>query len=161
MLKLPTVSLGMPSVNLSSLKQRLQDAARASLETNKRPMAVEMQDFSRRSIERENDVDLTVNLVNHDDLHDDLNDLHDNREDSESSSRDSRSDTPEKSEKEILISKILELQRTVEDVENKVLRVRQQNLQLEAENLVISDYILNLMRSSETFQEMRDSFFDL
>eukprot|EP00088_Acartia_fossae_P054374 TRINITY_DN6240_c0_g1_i12.p1 TRINITY_DN6240_c0_g1~~TRINITY_DN6240_c0_g1_i12.p1 ORF type:complete len:145 (-),score=30.04 TRINITY_DN6240_c0_g1_i12:156-590(-) len=134
-------------LNLSSLRQRIQEVA--GLET-KQPIIVEMQDFSRKAFDRENeDIDLTVNLVDQQ--------TQENTEniDCDKEAGDLSTENTE-SEKDILIRKIVELQRTVEDVENKVIKVRQQNAQLEAENLVISDYILNLMRTSDTFQHLND-----
>ncbi|KAL3319995.1 hypothetical protein Ciccas_001322 [Cichlidogyrus casuarinus] len=58
----------------------------------------------------------------------------------------------EKEEKHRLISQILELQHTLEDLSTRVDTVKKENYKLKAENQILGQYIENLMNSSSIFQ---------
>eukprot|EP00118_Oscarella_pearsei_P028887 m.3201 g.3201 ORF g.3201 m.3201 type:complete len:168 (+) comp9130_c0_seq1:252-755(+) len=58
----------------------------------------------------------------------------------------------ENEEKARLISEILELQNTLEDLSQRVQSVKEANMKFKSENQVLSQYIDNLMSSSTTFQ---------
>jgi len=55
-------------------------------------------------------------------------------------------------EKARLISQVLELQNTLEDLSSKVDNVKEENLRLRSENQVLGQYIENLMTASQVFQ---------
>merc|ERR1711983_600226 len=55
-------------------------------------------------------------------------------------------------EKARLISQVLELQNTLEDLSSKVDNVKEENLRLKSENQVLGQYIENLMTASQVFQ---------
>ncbi|CAK9304301.1 unnamed protein product [Gordionus sp. m RMFG-2023] len=55
-------------------------------------------------------------------------------------------------EKAKLISRILELQNTLEDISLRVDAVKEENLRLKSENQVLGQYIENLMAASSVFQ---------
>lgn len=58
----------------------------------------------------------------------------------------------EAEEKSRLISQVLELQNTLEDLSQRVDSVKEENLKLKSENLVLGQYIENLMSASSVFQ---------
>jgi uncharacterized protein (DUF3084 family) len=58
----------------------------------------------------------------------------------------------EAEEKAHLISQILELQSTLEDLSRRVESVTEENMKFKSENQVLAQYIENLMASSNTFQ---------
>lgn len=55
-------------------------------------------------------------------------------------------------EKARLISQVLELQNTLDDLTNRVDAVKEENLKLRSENSVLGQYIENLMQASAVFQ---------
>lgn len=55
-------------------------------------------------------------------------------------------------EKTRLISQVLELQNTLEDLSARVDAVKEENLKLKSENQVLGQYIENLMSASSVFQ---------
>lgn len=55
-------------------------------------------------------------------------------------------------EKARLISQVLELQNTLDDLTNRVDAVKEENLKLRSENTVLGQYIENLMQASAVFQ---------
>ncbi|KAG7517974.1 hypothetical protein JOB18_021437 [Solea senegalensis] len=55
-------------------------------------------------------------------------------------------------EKTKLISQVLELQHTLEDLSARVDGVKEENLKLKSENQVLGQYIENLMSASSVFQ---------
>ena len=59
-------------------------------------------------------------------------------------------------EKARLISQVLELQNTLEDLSSKVDNVKEENLRLRSENQVLGQYIENLMTASQVFQTTED-----
>jgi len=68
-------------------------------------------------------------------------------------SLDSGSVTPdEHEEKARLISQVLELQNTLDDLSQRVDSVKEENLKLRSENQVLGQYIENLMSASSVFQ---------
>jgi len=68
-------------------------------------------------------------------------------------SLDSGSVTPdEHEEKARLISQVLELQNTLDDLSTRVDSVKEENLKLKSENQVLGQYIENLMSASSVFQ---------
>ncbi|GFT05722.1 short coiled-coil protein B [Nephila pilipes] len=58
----------------------------------------------------------------------------------------------EMEEKTRLISQVLELQNTLEDLSQRVDSVKEENLKLKSENQVLGQYIENLMSASNVFQ---------
>merc|ERR1719334_1295173 len=58
----------------------------------------------------------------------------------------------EQEEKARLISQVLELQNTLEDLTSRVDKVKEENLKLKSENTVLGQYIENLMQASHVFQ---------
>ena len=58
----------------------------------------------------------------------------------------------EQEEKARLISQVLELQNTLDDLTSRVDRVKEENLRLKSENTVLGQYIENLMQASQVFQ---------
>ncbi|XP_044741468.1 uncharacterized protein LOC123302563 [Chrysoperla carnea] len=58
----------------------------------------------------------------------------------------------EQEEKARLISQVLELQNTLDDLSRRVDSVKEENLKLRSENQVLSQYIENLMSASSVFQ---------
>uniref|UniRef100_A0A336K0L4 CSON011066 protein n=1 Tax=Culicoides sonorensis TaxID=179676 RepID=A0A336K0L4_CULSO len=69
----------------------------------------------------------------------DVNDLQDNTPD-------------EQEEKARLITQVLELQNTLDDLSQRVDSVKEENLKLKSENQVLNQYIENLMSASSVFQ---------
>lgn len=62
-------------------------------------------------------------------------------------------DSPdEKEEKARLITQVLELQNTLDDLSQRVDSVKEENLKLRSENQVLAQYIENLMSASSVFQ---------
>lgn len=60
--------------------------------------------------------------------------------------------SPEITEKEELISHILELQNTLHDLSQRVNSVKEENSRLKSENQVLNKYIENLMVTSGIFK---------
>lgn len=58
----------------------------------------------------------------------------------------------EQEEKARLISQVLELQNTLDDLAQRVDTVKEENLKLRSENQVLGQYIENLMSASSIFQ---------
>ncbi|ESN93138.1 hypothetical protein HELRODRAFT_89237 [Helobdella robusta] len=58
----------------------------------------------------------------------------------------------EEEEKRRLIGQVLELQNTLDDLSQRVDSVKEENLKLKSENLVLGQYIENLMAASSVFQ---------
>ncbi|CAE1300131.1 SCOC [Acanthosepion pharaonis] len=58
----------------------------------------------------------------------------------------------EEEEKHRLISQVLELQNTLDDLSSRVDSVKEENLKLKSENQVLGQYIENLMAASSVFQ---------
>lgn len=58
----------------------------------------------------------------------------------------------EQEEKARLISQVLELQNTLDDLSQRVDSVKEENLKLKSENQVLGQYIENLMSASSVFQ---------
>lgn len=58
----------------------------------------------------------------------------------------------EQEEKARLISQVLELQNTLDDLSQRVDSVKEENLKLRSENEVLGQYIENLMSASSVFQ---------
>ncbi|KAG4067338.1 hypothetical protein HA402_000329 [Bradysia odoriphaga] len=58
----------------------------------------------------------------------------------------------DKEEKARLISQVLELQNTLDDLAQRVDSVKEENLKLKSENQVLGQYIENLMSASSVFQ---------
>merc|ERR1712126_22678 len=58
----------------------------------------------------------------------------------------------EQEEKAMLISQVLELQNTLDDLSSRVDNVKEENLKLKSENQVLGQYIENLMSASSVFQ---------
>merc|ERR1711948_183088 len=58
----------------------------------------------------------------------------------------------EQEEKARLISQVLELQNTLDDLTHRVDKVKEENLKLKSENGVLGQYIENLMQASHVFQ---------
>lgn len=58
----------------------------------------------------------------------------------------------EKEERARLISQVLELQNTLDDLSQRVDSVKEENLKLRSENQVLGQYIENLMSASSVFQ---------
>lgn len=61
-------------------------------------------------------------------------------------------DPDEQEEKARLISQVLELQNTLDDLSQRVDNVKEENLRLRSENQVLGQYIENLMSASSVFQ---------
>lgn len=55
-------------------------------------------------------------------------------------------------EKEALVTKIIELQSTLQDLSQRVNTVKEENSRLKAENQVLNQYIENLMVTSGIFK---------
>ncbi|KAJ1350709.1 hypothetical protein KIN20_033092 [Parelaphostrongylus tenuis] len=64
--------------------------------------------------------------------------------------REEPAEDPE--EKARLISQVLELQNTLDDLSQRVDAVKEESLKLRSENQVLGQYIQNLMASSSVFQ---------
>ncbi|XP_014669118.1 PREDICTED: short coiled-coil protein-like isoform X2 [Priapulus caudatus] len=61
--------------------------------------------------------------------------------------------TPEDAEEKArLISQVMELQNTLDDLSQRVDSVKEENLKLKSENQVLGQYIENLMSASSVFQ---------
>merc|ERR1739846_22271 len=58
----------------------------------------------------------------------------------------------EQEEKARLISQVLELQNTLDDLTQRVDKVKEENLRLKSENTVLGQYIENLMQAGQVFQ---------
>ncbi|CAH0388320.1 unnamed protein product [Bemisia tabaci] len=58
----------------------------------------------------------------------------------------------EQEEKARLISQVLELQNTLDDLSQRVDTIKEENLKLRSENQVLGQYIENLMAASSVFQ---------
>lgn len=58
----------------------------------------------------------------------------------------------EEEEKQRLITQVLELQNTLDDLSSRVDTVKEENLKLKSENQVLGQYIENLMAASSVFQ---------
>ncbi|XP_064607564.1 short coiled-coil protein B-like [Liolophura sinensis] len=58
----------------------------------------------------------------------------------------------EEEEKHRLITQVLELQNTLDDLSSRVDSVKEENLKLKSENQVLGQYIENLMAASSVFQ---------
>lgn len=58
----------------------------------------------------------------------------------------------EQEEKARLISQVLELQNTLDDLSQRVNSVKEENLKLKSENSVLNQYVENLMSASSVFQ---------
>uniref|UniRef100_U5EGH2 Short coiled-coil protein a n=1 Tax=Corethrella appendiculata TaxID=1370023 RepID=U5EGH2_9DIPT len=65
---------------------------------------------------------------------------------------DNDPDQDEHEEKSRLISQVLELQNTLDDLSQRVDSVKEENLKLRSENQVLGQYIENLMSASSVFQ---------
>ncbi|KAL4230084.1 hypothetical protein ACF0H5_010469 [Mactra antiquata] len=61
-------------------------------------------------------------------------------------------DGDEEEEKQRLITQVLELQNTLDDLSSRVDSVKEENLKLKSENQVLGQYIENLMAASSVFQ---------
>ncbi|XP_022670732.1 short coiled-coil protein-like isoform X2 [Varroa jacobsoni] len=75
-----------------------------------------------------------------------------NHDGSAFSSLDHSLHTDEIEEKSRLISQVLELQNTLDDLSQRVDSVKEENLKLKSENGVLGQYIENLMAASSVFQ---------
>nr|CAD7415950.1 unnamed protein product [Timema poppensis] len=83
--------------------------------------------------------------------------IHDDTENTEISDAMMRGLDPdispdEQEEKARLISQVLELQNTLDDLSQRVDSVKEENLKLRSENQVLGQYIENLMSASSVFQ---------
>ncbi len=58
----------------------------------------------------------------------------------------------EEEEKQRLIERVLELQRTLDDLSKKVSDVKEENYKLKSENQILNGYIDKLMTTSNVFQ---------
>ncbi|PVD35228.1 hypothetical protein C0Q70_06509 [Pomacea canaliculata] len=67
-------------------------------------------------------------------------------------SLDPDSNLDDDEEKQRLISQVLELQNTLDDLSSRVDSVKVENLKLKSENQVLGQYIENLMAASSVFQ---------
>jgi len=67
-------------------------------------------------------------------------------------SLDSENPLDDDEEKRRLISQVLELQNTLDDLSSRVDTVKVENLKLKSENQVLGQYIENLMAASSVFQ---------
>lgn len=63
----------------------------------------------------------------------------------------------EKEEKARLITQVLELQNTLDDLSQRVDSVKEENLKLRSENQVLGQYMENLMSASSVFQSTSPS----
>lgn len=63
----------------------------------------------------------------------------------------------EHEEKARLITQVLELQNTLDDLSQRVDSVKEENLKLRSENQVLGQYIENLMSASSVFQSTTPS----
>ncbi|KAL4002472.1 hypothetical protein ACH3XW_3585 [Acanthocheilonema viteae] len=63
-----------------------------------------------------------------------------------------REESDDQEEKARLISQVLELQNTLDDLSQRVDSVKEESLKLRSENQVLGQYIQNLMTSSAVFQ---------
>ncbi|VDK76061.1 unnamed protein product [Onchocerca ochengi] len=63
-----------------------------------------------------------------------------------------RVESEDQEEKARLISQVLELQNTLDDLSQRVDSVKEESLKLRSENQVLGQYIQNLMASSSVFQ---------
>eukprot|EP00124_Ichthyophonus_hoferi_P004917 Ihof_evm1s611 gene=Ihof_evmTU1s611 len=70
---------------------------------------------------------------------------------------DSPDTTSEEKQKSVLINQVLELQNTLDELSQRVNRVKDENAKLKGENQVLSQYIENLMASSNGAQGARES----
>ncbi|XP_023335611.1 short coiled-coil protein B [Eurytemora carolleeae] len=61
----------------------------------------------------------------------------------------------EEEEKSRLITQVLELQSTLEELSTRVDRVKEENYRLRSENQVLGQYIENLMVASQVFQSTK------
>ncbi|EDO49602.1 predicted protein, partial [Nematostella vectensis] len=61
-------------------------------------------------------------------------------------------DEEDAEEKARIISEVLELQNTLDDLSQRVDAVKDENLKLKSENQVLGQYIENLMSASSVFQ---------
>ncbi|XP_055639634.1 short coiled-coil protein B [Toxorhynchites rutilus septentrionalis] len=61
-------------------------------------------------------------------------------------------DADEQEERARLITQVLELQNTLDDLSQRVDSVKEENLKLRSENQVLGQYIENLMSASSVFQ---------
>jgi len=75
-----------------------------------------------------------------------------NHDGSTFSSLDHDLNADESEEKSRLISQVLELQNTLDDLSQRVDCVKEENLKLKSENQVLGQYIENLMSASSVFQ---------
>ncbi|XP_050415407.1 short coiled-coil protein B [Patella vulgata] len=71
---------------------------------------------------------------------------------SHSNSLDPDINPDEEEEKQKLITQVLELQNTLDDLSSRVDSVKEENLKLKSENQVLGQYIENLMAASSVFQ---------
>lgn len=69
-----------------------------------------------------------------------------------SSNLDTDINADEEEEKQRLITQVLELQNTLDDLSSRVDSVKEENLKLKSENQVLGQYIENLMTASSVFQ---------
>lgn len=67
---------------------------------------------------------------------------------------DSDINADEAEERKRLINQVLELQNTLDDLSQRVDSVKEENLKLKSENLVLGQYIENLMAASSVFQSL-------
>ncbi|XP_037950188.1 short coiled-coil protein B-like [Teleopsis dalmanni] len=72
--------------------------------------------------------------------------------DSSHNSMEAEISPDEKEEKARLITQVLELQNTLDDLSQRVDSVKEENLKLRSENQVLGQYIENLMSASSVFQ---------
>eukprot|EP00123_Amoebidium_parasiticum_P009020 comp19165_c0_seq1/m.21851 comp19165_c0_seq1/g.21851 ORF comp19165_c0_seq1/g.21851 comp19165_c0_seq1/m.21851 type:complete len:135 (-) comp19165_c0_seq1:57-461(-) len=63
----------------------------------------------------------------------------------------------EEEQKAILINQVLELQNTLDELSQRVNRVKDENSKLKSENQLLTQYIENLMASSNVVQGAKDS----
>jgi len=63
----------------------------------------------------------------------------------------------DREEKARLITQVLELQNTLDDLSQRVDSVKEENLKLRSENQVLGQYIENLMSASSVFQSTSPS----
>lgn len=70
---------------------------------------------------------------------------------------DQDTNADEEEEKQRLISQVLELQNTLDDLSQRVDAVKEENLKLKSENQVLGQYIENLMKASAVFQSTSQS----
>ena len=75
-----------------------------------------------------------------------------NRSSTPDSSMEADTTPDELEEKARLITQVLELQNTLDDLSQRVDSVKEENLKLRSENQVLAQYIENLMSASSVFQ---------